>query len=358
MSDKTQREYLVGIYYFAGWWPEQPNKYHTNGRNWTQDYPGRVPSLGLYVDQQTMDKEIAAAAKYGVDFFQILWYPPLKDVGKETHAQHLNDGVSCFMASKNSRLMQFCVEYVNHAPFTIETDQAWESTCRLWAKWMNHRSYLKVDGRPVFKIHGAHQFLLQNGNDPARVAKQIKTLRRIVQESGLPNPLVATGIMPYEKPLVEHIEAFDFATTYMDMPMLPVTEKPHPYSELIKHAAGAWEYQGIHADRPYMPYVPSGWDPRPWKDPRPSFDAPTRDEWVAALKSVKRELDNAHRLGIPGAGDRRQKAFVIYAWNEYGEGGIVAPTKGEGFMKLEGIRSVFGAPARMTSEGTEEGGGV
>jgi hypothetical protein len=33
---------------------------------------------------------------------------------------------------------------------------------------------------------------------------------------------------------------------------------------------------------------------------------------------------------------------AIYAWNEFGEGGIVAPTRGEQSMKLEAIRAVFG----------------
>jgi hypothetical protein len=34
---------------------------------------------------------------------------------------------------------------------------------------------------------------------------------------------------------------------------------------------------------------------------------------------------------------------LIYAWNEFGEGGIVAPTRGDGYMKLETIRGVLGS---------------
>jgi hypothetical protein len=37
--------------------------------------------------------------------------------------------------------------------------------------------------------------------------------------------------------------------------------------------------------------------------------------------------------------------LLIYAWNEYGEGGIVAPTRGDGTMKLEAIKQVFGSGA-------------
>jgi len=33
--------------------------------------------------------------------------------------------------------------------------------------------------------------------------------------------------------------------------------------------------------------------------------------------------------------------LLIYAWNEFGEGGITAPTRGEKQMKLEAVREVF-----------------
>lgn len=52
---------------------------------------------------------------------------------------------------------------------------------------------------------------------------------------------------------------------------------------------------------------------------------------------MKSALDSYPKLGFPGG----RKALLIYAWNEFGEGGIVAPTKGDGTMKLEGIREVF-----------------
>ena len=67
-------EYLVGIHYFAGWWRGLPNKWHVAGQDWRQDWPARVPTLGEYNEQATMDREIEAAADHGVDFFQILYY--------------------------------------------------------------------------------------------------------------------------------------------------------------------------------------------------------------------------------------------------------------------------------------------
>jgi hypothetical protein len=52
-------------------------------------------------------------------------------------------------------------------------------------------------------------------------------------------------------------------------------------------------------------------------------------------------MDEHERLSVP-ARDGRVKMLLIYAWNEFGEGGIVAPTTGRGQMMLEGISQIFG----------------
>lgn len=46
-------------------------------------------------------------------------------------------------------------------------------------------------------------------------------------------------------------------------------------------------------------------------------------------------------MGLPAA-EGRKKMFLIYAWNEFGEGGIMAPTQGEKEMKLDAVKEVFG----------------
>ena len=114
-------DYLVGIYYFAGWWQKSPNKWETAGHDWRPDYPERIPLLGEYNDQATTDREIVAAAIHGVDFFQILWYP---------NGGALNEGVRTFTASTNAPRMKFTLEFVNHPPFELTTDADWEAACR------------------------------------------------------------------------------------------------------------------------------------------------------------------------------------------------------------------------------------
>jgi hypothetical protein len=71
--------------------------------------------------------------------------------------------------------------------------------------------------------------------------------------------------------------------------------------------------------------------------PRPR----TRDDWTATLKRVKAALELHPNLGTPAVGGR-EKMLLMYAWNEFGEGGIMAPTRGEKAMQLEAVREVFG----------------
>ncbi len=339
------KDVLVGVYYFAGWWREQPNKWTTNGHDWRTRYPDRVPLLGEYVEGATVEREIEAAASHGVDFFQILWYPQNKpDV--HPHLSHLNDGVRFFTRARNAGKMSFTIEYVNHDPFSLTSDEDWDSACLEWTGIMRHRSYLRVGGRPVFKIHGLHHFLQQNDGDARRLAQRVERLRKLVQSTGVPNPLVGAGVMATGVPKGDLVAPFDYLTTYMDVPNLPQRTEPYPYSQLLEMAEEAWERYATESEKPYVPYLPAGWDPRPWADPRPSFAFPTREEWKEALLKVKTALQKHEKLGYPKIGGR-QKAVLIYAWNEYGEGGIVAPTRGEGYMKLETIRQVFGeSPAQ------------
>ncbi len=340
---------LVGAYYFAGWWEPHPNKYAPHGTDWRKDYPGRVPTLGQYNDQPTMDKEIVAAAEFGVDFFQILWYPVddaksrMASEGRPMppHIEKVNEGLRLFLDSSENHRIRFTVEYVNHAPFGIVDDDAWEKTCRMWCDVMRHPSYLRVGGRPVFKIHGLHAFRLQNQNDPTRVTHRVATLRNMARQMSLPDPLIGVGASPLGIPPAEALEPFDFVTTYMEIPRLEQQASLYPYERLLELAEKGWSDYSKHCDKPYVPYLPAGWDPRPWQDPRPSFELPTRPQWKAALESVSDALEQHENLGLPTPGGR-QELFLIYAWNEFAEGGFIAPTRGEGTMKLEAIKEVVG----------------
>ena len=127
---KEKGDTLVGVNYFAGWWKELPNKWHGQGwstkdPDWRPSNPSRVPLLGEYNTQATMDQEIVTAAAHGVDFFMILYYFPKPVAQEVTHAPRLNRGFETFVASKNAGKMKFCIEYCNHGNFSAGNDKEW-----------------------------------------------------------------------------------------------------------------------------------------------------------------------------------------------------------------------------------------
>ncbi len=353
---------LVGVNYFAGWWESLPNKWHGNGwtvqePDWRLQFPGRVPLLGSYNDQATMDREIAAAASHGVDFFLILWYFPRPESRTEEQAKLLNRGLENYLASPNAGLMHFAIEYCNAADFSATNDAEWNACLKMWVAAMKHPRYLRVDGRLVFKIHDADRFWKTHDRDLERCGRRLNELRDAVRTAGLGEMLIGGGVMSRTRINPAHPVAklFDFTATYMSVPPVEPREAEYPFATLAQEARQA---RALHADDPipWVPYLAAGWNPRPWTHPqadphhRSFFTFPTRAEWMEELRAIKEDFRKYPRLGLPCSSGARQPVFTIYAWNEFGEGGIVAPTKGENDLKLEAIRSVFSS--RSPSTGT------
>jgi hypothetical protein len=354
ISHVSDKDILVGVNYFAGWWKELPNKWHGQGwradaPDWRPENPERVPVLGEYNDQATMDREIQAAASHGVDFFCILYYFPMPGSPEEKYAPRLNRGLETFMASKHSRKMKFCIEYCNAPSFSARDEKEWAYCVKTWVAAMKHPSYLRVDGQLVFKVHGVTQFLKTHDNDLDLCRKRLDTLRDAVRAAGLGEMIIGVGISGQTPPLGKKwppAEISDFTGTYMCVPKVEPREKDYPYSMVAKLRESALENR-VSDPIPWMPYVAAGWNPRPWAHPkgadhhRTFFTFPARAEFTAELKAMKEALSMNPSLGLPKQDGTQQKVFTIYAWNEFGEGGIVAPTKGRDYMMLECIKDVF-----------------
>jgi len=335
---------LVGVNYFAGWWESLPNKWHDpiDGSDWRRRYPGRVPLLGEFNTRATMDREIEAAAEHGIAFFSILWYPIPPGVEYEKNVRHANAGLEHFLASPQARRIRFMVELCNHPPFVVKGCEDWASCIRALLPAFKHPSYLRVGGKLVFKIHSAHHFALDNGDDPARQKEQLDRLRGAVKEAGLGEMSIGGGVMGGSAIGRDFPAAklFDFTNTYMDVPKLELKPEDYPYEQLAK-AIRQWNAQQARSALPYVPFIAAGWNPRPWRDKRPAFAFPTREEFAAELRRAIADFEVQPNFGLPLPDGGRQKMLTIYAWNEFGEGGIVAPTRGEGYSKLEAIRDLF-----------------
>lgn len=363
------QDVLVGVNYFAGWWDTTPNKWQDkyDGHDWRQDYPERVPLIGEYNTQEITNKEIIAASDYGIDFFSILWYYIDPDCHSGDSGIHddLNRGIFNFMNSPESHRLKFFMEFCNHPPFGVPTEAKWKNCITVFIQAMKHPAYLRVDNKLVFKVHGGEQFIDQCSGygcmdgDRSQIdfsrylemvelaSERLEMLRSAVRQAGLGEMLVGGGLVDtLDQINKEHpfSKVYDFTNTYMDvLDGIAPSEKDYPY-ELLADKAKAWRHAHFKDAIPYVPFLPSGYNPRPWHDDqwRPSFKLPSRNQWRKELQRMKEDLRDLTGLGLPLSNGEMQKIFTIYAWNEFGEGGIVAPTQSDAYMKLECIKEVFG----------------
>jgi len=343
---------LVGVNYFAGWWKPLPNKWiGPDGEDWRPKYPGRLPLLGEYNEQETMDREIATASEYGVDFFLILWYFNGIDnkAEREKNVRLANVGIEQFRKSPNADRMKFAIEYCNHEPFQIKDQTDWDWSVKYWVEVMKHPSYLRVGGKPFFKVHSWHHYWFENGEDMDQCKKRMEQLRQAARNAGLGELLIGCGISSYQRitsPEDRIVKLFDFTATYMEVPPnLPPLEGSayHPFEALAEFMRESRKIHGEDA-LPYIPYFGLNFNAEPWGDPRYRFEFPTREQLKAEWQSLKADLENpALNLGVPLGEGKRRKIFTIYAWNEFGEGGFLAPTVEEKTMKLEVLKEVFRA---------------
>ncbi len=348
-ATETEGRILVGVDYFAGWWKPLPNKWTgPDGKDWREKYPERVPLLGQYNEQETMDHEIVAASGHGVDFFLMLWYFNGIDntQEREKNARFLNVGVEQFMKSPNAARMKFAIEYCNHEPYQVIDQADWDWCVKTWVEAMKHPGYLRVGGKPLFKVHSWHHYWFENKENMDQCIQRLQQLRQAARDAGLGEMLIGAGIGSYQKitnPEDRVAQLFDFTSTYMELPPdLPLkTGDDYPYETLAEFMRGSRKVHGEDAI-PFLPYFGLNFNAKPWGDHRARFQFPTREQLKEEFQLLKSDLENPSlHLGVPLENGKLQKIFTIYAWNEFGEGGFLAPTEGEKTIKLEAIREVF-----------------
>ena len=96
----------------------------------------------------------------------------------------------------------------------------------------------------------------------------------------------------------------------------------------------------------------SGWDPRPrietpvpWHDygsPDCYYETPTPQELARHLRAGCEWVERYPRTA-------EAKTLLIYAWNEFDEGGWLAPTLSEGSARLDAIREILSSEIQVRS---------
>ena len=187
--------------------------------------------------------------------------------------------------------------------------------------YLAHPRYQRVDGTPLLILFAARN----------REKKGLDYLQESARKTGLPGvPVVACGGGPRD--LSSH------TTRYNVVPGWEKGLEKHTFAELVeahrRSRAGSRE-------QPHIPCLSAGWGRRPWEEgPNPKCCGYRRDRTPAAfgqfLQSAIDWMDQHPEQTT------KERLVLVYAWNEFGEGGYIAPTRGDpDGLYLKALRSVI-----------------
>jgi hypothetical protein len=335
----------VGIYYFPGWYRAagDPSGESSEWRNAIMKAATPRPLCGFYndADPRLWDYYTPWMTSHGIDFIAFDWY---YNAGQE----YLNDSLDRgFLQSAKNINVKFCCHWCNHGGpwWKKQLDQTkpamLEMTDLLCARYFQRPNYLRIDGRPVFMIYEM-DMLLGYGGGLEAVQESLAAIRKRAKEKGFPDLyLVAVypGASPEYMKLLKKL-GFDALCAYtyawMRPPSVTWDTQVIPYPDLADHLAEYFypdiERKSKEVGIPYWPTTFSGWDDRP----RAGLEKALVDT-SNTPEAFGRMFRGALKHVSPAS-----PVVLVEAWNEWGEGACIEPSKEHGFGFLRTIASAVG----------------
>jgi|GEM_PF-3523276 len=354
---QSEQPYNIGAWYFTAWSPLDSfhiaNTLLVYGREdvwggvrdhalgadpWGlhTDYSNRQPLLGFYnlMDQDVMDQHILQAASRGLSFFAFYWYWN-SDLNQE-------DGISTplkkFISSPLKTKLKFLI-----APIKLGTKPM---TLSMWKdhvvpyivhNYIVDSSYLRTDdGRPILVLFDL------GFNNNADLSSAINLLRDSVIAVARKNPVLLWLYQDGHTSLDLEYFLTSFHVEGFASFQLGPNQPAEPYdSTLSRWTTFTSVQQGFF----HITCASTGFDRRPWwkigwgypgegVNDRPYNIGISLTSFADHLRTVKHYMDS-HAT-------ETSKTLIVYAWNEWGEGGIIEPSVLYRYQYLDSIKSIFG----------------
>ena len=326
----------VGVYYFPGW--------DSKSRNWNDlkglpdskspnvAWPDREPLLGYYAEEdiKVAEQHIEWARQYGVTFFVYDWYWE----GETTSANHAIDN---FLKASNNSKLRFSMLWANHSKVPRNLKE-FDGMVAYWLKhYLVHPQYYRIHGKPVVFIFSNSQLEVNAKKSGWTSSALLKRADEIAHTVGLPGIyfVATTNAKPsneMESNLLEQgYSAYSGWNYVQSEDKSQVADYQSMVDSYLNFYAAAKGTKGVLS---YIAPASPGWDSRPWHGEKAVVrNNPTPEKFMQMLAGAKCLVDSKK--------DGILDIVMIEAWNEFGEGAYLEPTKKWGFEYLQTINDVF-----------------
>lgn len=345
--------------------------------------------MGGPTDQQWyVDWEIDSAYRYGVDFFihNQYWGAATQWGYNDNHTDY---SMQLMFGSTVQPAFKHCIQWSNHdtnSPFA--NLQQWFDLIDYWYSYFSRSNYYRIDGKPVLYIFSGSKLLTWaaalysplTGIDAAKamlddLQARVKSKANttcpdgvyIIGEGGVSNPYwngangvwksawkaigcSAVGCYNQFAVYTGQVITNTGGTTTGSWPAAGGLKTYDILREVYRRAMD-WAVNSGNNTIPTYGAVIAGWDKRPWVCYNsPSLNFTDKYDVSFNCNPLPRDFEQHCReqLGYVMKDLPRFKAnktpptVMIYAWNEFGEGGYICPTRHRGNVMLDVIKDVFG----------------
>lgn len=281
-------------------------------------------AIELSTTQASMDQEIAYAKNSGIDYWIYNWYG---------QGWGLDVPLNLHLSSTQKDDVKWCYNFYSthfqylksELPFIVDRMKA-----------VNYKTVL--DGHPLV-------YLMSN----TWTKDEIDTLRAAAETAGLPSlyfvilEFTASGAAE----ICDRVGAqaiSSYATPGSD---------GKKYSSHARYEAASWnKYQ--NTGKQVIPIVTTGWDPRPIGEYIASASQAEQDsvktwypsntqDYVQTAKpdEIAKHLKNALDWASNNSFSNEANTVIMYAWNEFTEGGWICPVLDGGSQRLDAIKNML-----------------
>lgn len=273
-------------------------------------------------------KEEIEYATYGMlDYWAFVVYPFNKA---------MNENLMLYLKDKEKDNIKFSII----VPFNRWSPANYEEINSYYVNFLKQNNYLKIDHRPVIFIFNIDERTIEKlWEGEKKFKKVVESLTFKSIQEGIGKPFyVVMDFNPEKAAKWVDTFGFDAISTYATN-----CGRQGSYQELTECAFRWWE-RAKKTGKEVIPIVMAGWDPRP----RGKIPAPwATDLYTQKAKEVfytnpkPKEIAEHLRKAITWAKENNSRAIIIYAWNEFSEGGWIMPTLFEDAERLKAIREVM-----------------
>jgi len=291
----------------------------------TTDYHFRVPWFGViqpdnkvlarYSDMLTVEREIRYAKAAGIDYWAPVWYG---DQNSEGGALHRN----LWVKSLQRNALQWCHTFDGNFRGAVgdwTTPAQKKLIADMVAIDFKSDAYVKTkSGRPVFYIHDAD----------AGYSVCVRALYAECAAQGIPEPFVVIGTFSQNTEVINQVA--DACRASGISSYVVAGNNDITYAENSKMERERWSVWN-NCNGVAIPTVTAGWDNRP----RYFCGCPwykniedLRNSWIQYPTPVELQQQVVEAIEFSKSNHKATdfKSIMIYAWNEYDEGGFIAPT--------------------------------